>query len=355
MDNKIPDIKTKDDASLRAQAEAVLSKARSEFIELQRALSSATPGSEAHARLSAAIANVSGAISQLSAALSSSTFSMRSGDLMAFEHEVKTAGDAISANAATLVASDKAQAEAVVTASAAYTRRDTVSLEHDVFNDKIFDRYLHFSSAEDEEAFRKRQASAKNYVDAQLAKKTPEGDLNAGGGMVGVMLDEHAHGAGASPDFAPRWNKLIADVTKQHDAMKAAGQSTAEYDRNLAAAVTGYLKTKGLSDDEIKARLAASASPLDAVKPYLRSDGDARQLEQMSRTAIEAERSPAPAKVEVDRTAPGATSPQLNASAIGAKLKAAGLVMSNGEASTKPDHGVAVAQVAQPNGTALGG
>ncbi|KAJ8134275.1 hypothetical protein OY671_012512, partial [Metschnikowia pulcherrima] len=57
-----------------------------------------------------------------------------------------------------------------------------------------------FASAEDERAYRQREAERRSYIEAEQAKGTPEGNLNAAGATVGQMADAKAHGAGG-PEF----------------------------------------------------------------------------------------------------------------------------------------------------------
>jgi hypothetical protein len=239
-----------------------------------------------------------------------------------------------------------------VVASAAYTRQETASIETDVYDKRIFDPYLHFSSAEDEAAYH-REAETKQYVDAQLGKHTPEGDLNASGGMIGEMLDAHAHGAGASPDFLPRWKALVDTASRQRAAMQAAGQSTAEFDSHITDSVRRYLKGKGMSDPEITARLAASKSPLDAVAPYITNDEEARQLENDSRRALSQPQDSMALSVQSTSATPTTAPTAIDVSAISAKLKAA-VIATSEPGSGAPDHGLNVARATTATETQLG-
>lgn len=173
---------------------------------------------------------------------------------------------------------DAATTQLAATADA--SRREVQSLQTDLFERRIFDPYLDFRSAEDEREYRGREEERRRYIAQQLAAKTPEGDLNAAGATMGQMLDAHSHGAGRSPEFQARWDRLEETTRKHRDAMRAEGHSTDEFDRNLSASVRRYLHDRGLSDAEIEAKLAVAASPLDAVKPYLKTDGDVRQLSE---------------------------------------------------------------------------
>jgi hypothetical protein len=326
---------------LRAQAEQLLSQARAQVIEVQRALGAAGDGA-LQSRLTAVAAQISGAISELSLALNTPGFALHQINLAALEGLVHS--DEVSTLLTQVAAQAKgstALAEAVITASAA-TRREAQNLAGDLFQRRIFDPYLHFSSAEDEEAFRRREAEAQKYVAAQLARHTPEGDLNAGGGVLGYMLDAHTHGAGGSPEFMGRWETMVAKAQSQRAAMHAAGQSTEEFDRRLVAKAHDFLKAQRLSEAEINARLAAVDGPLDAVKPFLKHEAEGQHTEHGIRAASE----PQPLTgVEASSAAlPQGASLSIDMVGMDAKLKAAGLqVPSPAEAATE-GHGLAAVQ-----------
>jgi len=167
---------------------------------------------------------------------------------------------------------------AQLAAASAATRREVQSLHADLFEHRIFDGNLRFTSNEDEEAYRRREAEVRKDMEQQLAANTPEGNLNAAGAAMGQMLDAHAHGAGNSPDFLPRWNRLVDTTHKHREALRTEGRSTEEFDRNLGSSVRRYLRDKGLSDAEIEAKLAVVTDPLDAVRPYLRTEQDMESL-----------------------------------------------------------------------------
>ncbi len=325
---------------LRAQAAFIFSQARGQSSDIQRALAAAGTDATLRAKLTAAAAQLSGVAGELSRALGAAVFPLRPGDLIALE-SVLASGDTTSL-LSEVAAQDGSHATAAAVASAAAsTRQEVGSLAHDVFDQHLFDPYLRFSSPADREAFRRREAEAKRYVAEQLARRTPEGDLNAGGGMLGHMLDAHGHGAGDSPDFMPRWNALVEKTQRQHEAMRAAGQSTAEFDRHVSASVRGFLAARGLPDADIDARLAATANPLDAVKPFLGTDRDSRTLENKMELTLPPK---GPAQlIPRTETTEGAT--RLDApfavhlDALGAKLKAAGARIAD---ATDTGHGLSV-------------
>jgi hypothetical protein len=343
---------------LRAQAAVLLSQARAEMLDIQRALGTTAGNGSARERLAAAAAQVGGAIARLSGAMNSPSGSLQASDLTALESAVQSADIGSLAAEASVpgsVTPATATATANLAAASAAERADVQGLSQDVFERHIFDRYLHFSSAQDEAAFRLHEATVKKYVAVQLARNTPEGNLNAGGGIASYMLDADAHGAGASPDFLPRWNRLVADTTREHVALRAAGQSTVEFDRNVMASVRGFLKAKGLSDAEIDERLAGGTNPLDAVKPFLKDDADSRTLENQmgSGTQSAASAQPSPRGRATEGALPRDAQLSINFDAMASKLRAAGVQMSD-TAETAPAHGLTVQKPTEKAGATPG-
>jgi hypothetical protein len=250
-----------------------------------------------------------------------------------------------SALASEAAAEGQAAAAATVAANvastSAVTRDDVLSLSKDFYTDHLFDKYLHFASAEDEADYRRRTAAMQAYIAKEMARGTPEGNLNAGGCMASQLLEADTHGAGKSPDFLPKWNKLVGDVERERAALKAAGQSTAEFDRTVSESVRRFLKSKGLSDAEIDKRLANGADPLAAVQPFLQSDSDRQTLEnQIGQTAS----SPAVSLTRVEATAGASTRDTqlgIDFAALAAKSRAAGLQVADA-AEPSPAHGLAI-------------
>ncbi len=326
---------------LRIQAALLLSQARAQSDAVQRALSALPADSPLRLRLAGIATQLANASSGLTVALNGPLFSLTQTDLVAWNAVVNV--DAISALLAEAAAQTAAGSTAMQTLAiaASATRQEVQTLATDIFERRIFDGYLRFDSTEDEEAFRRREAACRQYIDAQLARHTPEGDLNAGGGVLGYMLDAHAHGAGDSPDFAPRWNVMVEKVQQQRAAMLAAGQSTEEFDRTLLANVRAFLKHKRLTDAEIDARLAQYANPLDAVKSEMANDRASRRLEnQIELTALPTAAVPPLPRVTVieDGAAPDVPL-TIDPEAIRARLKAAG-VLTIGSVEPAAGHGL---------------
>ncbi|MDF7776048.1 hypothetical protein P1X14_12385 [Sphingomonas sp. AOB5] len=135
-----------------------------------------------------------------------------------------------------------------------------------------FDGELEFSSPDDEEAYRKREAERRAYIEAELAKGTPQGDLNASAGALGQMADAKAHGAGDSPEFRQRWNELVTTTERLRAEVVRNGGSTTEFDDRLRADLRRILKAKGLTDAQIDAQFAAHPDPLEAAKAFVAGD-----------------------------------------------------------------------------------
>lgn len=237
--------------------------------EISRAAGAASGGGEAKAQLA-----------QLTA-LSRSVGTASPASLATLRTEI-TANLTAASNLAQQIRTEAVAGQAIRAAEFAAinenTRSTVQSLHADLYERRIFDPYLKFDSPEEEAAYRKREAQAQRYVTEQLAKNTPQGNLNAGGAVAGQMLDAEAHGAGASPDFAPRWEQLRADLGKQRRMVESEGLSTEEYDRNLQTSVRRFMKAKGVPEAEIEAKLKTAADPLDAAQPYMDSAKDAETL-----------------------------------------------------------------------------
>lgn len=219
---------------------------------------------------------------------------------------------------------------AAIAAISAVARGQAEGLSRDIYERRIFDPYLKFASSFDEDLYRRREEANKRYIDAELAKGTPEGDLNATGGMLDQMVDAAAYGAARSPEFKERWEQLRDTAEKQREAMRADGRSTDEYDQRVKDSVYHFLKAKGKTDAEIKTIFATHPDPLEAVEPFLKTEGDAQQIERDARAAGAAKES-------------SQTEAAAAADDVFAKFKASGVALSEpAEKSCEPMHGLSV-------------
>ncbi len=233
-------------------------------------------------RLASARERASGIVSEIKAA-------MQSGDLSASSLAALAASVNIGVDAASLLAESESAAMAARAelASASIASHMTVSrMATDLFDKHEFDaavaRHTHGAELE---AFKKREAEAERYIREQLRRGTPEGDLNASGKMQGYLLDAHAHGAGDNSDFQKKWDELREKTDRLRESMRAVGNSTGEYDKQVHEDVIVFLKAKGLSGGQIEEAVANSKTPLDAVKPYLGGDyASANLAEELKRS-----------------------------------------------------------------------
>lgn len=98
------------------------------------------------------------------------------------------------------------------------TRRTIQNVAQELFEQKKLDPYLQFVSAEDEAEYRKREAARKAYIDAELAKGTPQGALNAAAATREQLEDARDHGADRSPNFA----RMLAETEDAERTLSAA-------------------------------------------------------------------------------------------------------------------------------------
>lgn len=206
-----------------------------------------------------------------------------------------------------------------------------------------FDPYLQFGSAEDEDAYRRREAERRAAIEAEQRKSTPEGDLNAAGGTVGQMADAYAHGAGGSPEFQQRWSELVATTEKLRAAAADNGVPVEAFDRNLREDLRRILKSKGLSDAQIDAHFVNHPDPLDAVKMYVAS-GDVDNI-SVSVAQVASRAVPSTTQIVAAENQSGNSLED-----VMADLQAAGITMTSDTDSQAPSHGVAISAKAASGG-----
>lgn len=109
-------------------------------------------------------------------------------------------------------------AEAALHAASEKAHQTVLGFLDDYYEKKLLEPYLRFDSAEDEAAYRKREAERREAIEKALAEGTPEGRLRALELSKEQLRDAGDHGADQSPDFAPMADRLEAD----RQALKAA-------------------------------------------------------------------------------------------------------------------------------------
>ena len=194
---------------------------------------------------SSALSNQSQALQQLQRTVGSANL----GGLLALRGEVAaTASSAtIMANQAISPANNAAAASANLT-PAERARANIEALNRELFENKVLDPYLKFSSAKDEEEYRKRERERKEEIDRAMALGTPEGVRRAGELAQDQLRDADAHGAGRSPEFG----RLVAtaittmELTANSETQATAPPAAKPAVSNDVADIAATLRAAGL-------------------------------------------------------------------------------------------------------------
>jgi hypothetical protein len=158
-------------------------------------------------------------------------------------------------------------------AHAKEARATIEKLGNALFKERVLDPYLQFASAEDEEAYRKRERERQKEIDRATALGTPEGLRLATQIMREQVDDAKAHGADRSPDMpaieqqlqqaeaslervSPVAQEVIPSI--ETDASPEAGHGSNELEDVMAA-----LKAAGVDSGNT----ALSSGPLARTKP----------------------------------------------------------------------------------------
>lgn len=171
----------------------------------------------------------------------------------------------------------RASEAAELAAASANSRQQVQSLLRDLHR---FDPYLSFGSPEEEADYRRRQTGRSGFIEQQLTRGTPEGDLNANAAALGQLVDAEAHGAGNSPGFDATWDNSATAYTRLQTDIRRAGGSTRVADEMLARDVRQSLRGRGRSDQEIDAMFAAlGGDPLAVAEAARETPMQARRSE----------------------------------------------------------------------------
>lgn len=240
----------------------------------------------------------------------------------------------------------------LLAATSANTRAAVQRISADLFERKIFDRDLLFASEEDERAYRQREAEREARVREELAKGTPEGNLNAAAGTIGQMVDAGAHGADRNPQFQQQFDELIGSTQRLRDQMIRNGQDVSEFDRHLREDLRQTMRAKGIPDERIDALLAAHPNPVDAAAAFVaenRATLTERDMDELGGMATTREANSTANAVSLRTTEQPATPAGLVSDSLAgavADLKALGIVVADHE--TDPAHGVTANIAASP-------
>ncbi|WP_191554151.1 hypothetical protein [Brevundimonas aurantiaca] len=119
-------------------------------------------------------------------------------------------------------------AELALHEAQAEAHRTTGDFLRDFYERRIFDKYLNFTSTEDERAYREREEARQKEIEKARAEGTPEGELRAIELQQAQLKDAGAHGATDSPDYQRWTNRLEAAKSN----LKAAMAPTVTHERS---------------------------------------------------------------------------------------------------------------------------
>ena len=165
-------------------------------------------------------------------------------------------------------------------------RHEIEAMGKHLFTDRIFDQWLQFDSAQEQEEHERRRKMREAEAQYYTQSGKPEDALRAIGTMQGQMLDDAAHGATNSPEFERKWNELLEMQQRQVQAMKDMGRSTKDIDDQIRATLRKELqRINKLSAEQIE-QVMGSDDPMAAAKAYLSQDRESiARLEQATRQA----------------------------------------------------------------------
>ncbi|WP_304537390.1 hypothetical protein [Sphingobium cyanobacteriorum] len=212
-----------------------------------------------------------------------------------------------------------------------------------------YDGLLQFENDAEHDAYRQREEDRRKQHDAGIAEGGPEGALKASGAAYGQAVDLAVHGGSADPALLRRVDELAASTAALRAGMIRDGKDVSKFDENMRDDLRAIMRSKGKSDAEIDALLAAHPdNPMEAMKAFVAQEGVAvsgreidRLVQGVKELRWEAEESfePVHPTASVSPSAPisGANSLQ-NAFA---DVKALGITLVEYDKAATPNHGVA--------------
>ena len=249
-----PTLSVDPEASLRTELTGAIAAAQ---IDIANAIAElARSGAD-----SAALNNQSHALQQLQSKVRSANL----GSLLALRSDVVTAATSATALANQAISTAASAAAANANLSTAQRARANIeALGRDLFEKRVLDPYLQFASAEDEEAYRKRERERDEARLRALELRTPEGDRRANELIQDQLRDAGAHGADRSRDFANMVQQAESVTADLKTAQQTQEKVTA---RPSVDAIKGEQPT--ISDDglgDILASLKAAGVTTPAVQ-----------------------------------------------------------------------------------------
>lgn len=208
-----------------------------------------------------------------------------------------------------------------------------------------YDDLLRFDSAEQERAYREREQEYRKQFDAGTARNTPEGTLAASGAAYAQAVDLAAHGGSADPALMRRVSELAASTAALRAGLIRDGKDVAQFDAAMRDDLRAIMKSKGKSDAEIDALLAAHPdNPIEAMKAFVAEQKGVVTAKDMTAFENRVKENAAPTAAEGIKLQPVLPLPSSDVLAaslvdVGAELKALGVGLTEHN-SAAPAHGV---------------
>ena len=275
------------------------------------------------------------------------------GALAALRSEINAAvaqSQAVVQEARTAASGASASDGATVAGLASHAQAQASSFMRDT---RQYDHLLRFDLEQEQEAYRQREEDRRKRYEAEAAKGTPEGALNASGAALGQMADLAAHGGSADPALMRRMDELAVSTAALRAQIIRDGYDVSKFDEGLRTDLGAIMRSKGQSDAEIDALLAEhQGNPIDAIKAFVAEQNGSiseKEIGDLSRKAREYKDSIDMAQpttsAAIATVAPA--SPMVDAMA---KLKASGVSVSD-NMPPEPVHGITgqVASISTPS------
>lgn len=237
-----------------------------------------------------------------------------------------------------------------VASLANHAREQASSFMRDV---RQYDDLLQFDSDADRDAYRQREEERRKRYEAEAAKGTPEGTLNANGAALGQVADLAAHGGSADPALMRRLDDLADSTAALRAGMIRDGKDVSKFDENMRDDLRAIMRSKGKSDAEIDTLLAAHPdNPMDAIKAFVQQDRAAVTQQELDVMAIKVRENqrdiaiqPEADAVIEQQSSPSASKAMVD---IAAKLRASGVRNTPQPDEPSPDHGVSAQVPSSP-------
>ncbi|MEQ6335633.1 hypothetical protein [Sphingobium sp. MK2] len=215
-----------------------------------------------------------------------------------------------------------------------------------------YDGSLQFENDAERDAYRQREEDRRKQHDAGIAEGGPEGALKASGAAYGQAVDLAVHGGSADPALLRRVDELAASTAALRAGMIRDGKDVSKFDENMGNDLRAIMRSKGKSDAEIDALLAAHPdNPMDAMKAFVQQDHASFTGRELDSIKAKVERGIDTATASTEHVVESRLPSPANLTAMAdvvAKLRASGVTDAAKVADAAPAHGVTLQNVSAP-------